>query len=209
MKINRDVIRWLTIIIVLLMIIEVFFFPLIKNTLFESIIFNLITGCIVSVIMAYINYKNEIGRINGKFIEKVTCYYLGLQNVLFYCKNIDNKNPEELYNLLEKNINQLIKENRIEYNIDNYFFIFKTSRLRKLDINYRIIKGILSSHEYLIILFETQMNICNKKESVKKLYSLAKKDNNQIDTLMNDIKACNINRIWNDYKKNFKDLIVK
>ena len=85
MKNNRTAIMVLSAFSILLSIILIeLLLRNIRNTLIESIIINLITGCFVSIVIAYIDYKDKLDEIVKYFEKEVHTYYNSLLRIEKY-----------------------------------------------------------------------------------------------------------------------------
>lgn len=82
MKNNRDAIRILLLISISL--IYCWFKYEIKDALTQTIIINIVTGCFVSIVISYIDYKNKRDELKDYFIKEITKYYKSLSNIQRY-----------------------------------------------------------------------------------------------------------------------------
>lgn len=118
MKNNRDAIRILLLISILL--IYCWFKYEIEDNLIQTIIINIVTGCFVSIVIAYIDYKNKRDEIKDYFIKEVTKYYNALSTIQRYIDNAKS-DDKELYDSIESEISIINKHSREKLEMINFY----------------------------------------------------------------------------------------
>jgi len=209
MKNNRTAIRVLSILSILLSIILIeLLLKNIRNSLIESLIINLITGCFVSIVIAYIDYKDKLDEIIKYFEREVHTYYNSLLRIEKYIRSSKKKDKDLL-----KSINSelsLITDNakKKQENINLYFIIpsFNNLYLKKtINDIYEVTFGI----DLCMLDIYTQFNKTEKnkkidnKEVIKLYEKFIKVEKSAIDKGMLSIKKFGINKYWNYYLNKF------
>lgn len=209
MKNNRTAIRVLSAFSILLSIILIeLLLRNIRNTLIESIIINLITGCFVSIVIAYIDYKDKLDEIVKYFEKEVHTYYNSLLRIEKYISKSKKKDNDLLKSINSElsMINDNAKKKR--ENISFYFIFpsFNNLYLKKIinDI-YEVTFGIDLCMLDIYTRFDKsgKKKKINNKEVINLYEKLIKVEKCAIDEGMLSIKKFGINEYWNYYLNKF------
>lgn len=209
MKNNRDAIRILLLISISL--IYCWFKYEIKDALIQTIIINIVTGCFVSIVIAYIDYKNKRDELKDYFLKEITKYYNTLSTIQMY---IDNAKiyDKELYDSIESEISTINKHSREKLEMINFYYIidtFRTFKFSKLISDlYEVTFGI----ELMFLDVNLGFNKSGKKvqrlskEKVDKFSKLINKEKEYIDNNMQKLNKHGIKFYWLFWKKKYSSL---
>ena len=210
MKNNRDAIRILLLISILL--VYGWFKYEIKDALIQTIIINIVTGCFVSIIIAYIDYKNKRDELKDYFINEVIRYYNILSNIQKYIENAKSYN-KELYDSIESEISIINKHSREKLEIINFYYIIDNIRTFKfckiISDLYELTFGV----ELMVLDIDLAFSKSGKKvqklskEKVDKFYKLIIKEKEYIDNNMQKLNKHGIKLYWLLWKKKYSILL--
>lgn len=209
MKNNRDAIRMLLLISILL--IYWWFKYEIEDTFIQTIIINIVTGCFVSIVIAYIDYKNKRDELKDYFIKEITKYYNSLSNIQKYIDNAKSYD-KELYDSIESELSIINKHSREKQEIINFYYIIDTIRTFKfckiISDLYELTFGI----ELMVLDINLGFNKSGKKvqrlskKKVEKFYKLISREKEYIDDNMQKLNKHGIKFYWLLWKKKYGSL---
>lgn len=209
MKNNRDAIRILLLISILL--IYCWFKYEIEDNLIQTIIINIVTGCFVSIVIAYIDYKNKRDEIKDYFLKEVTKYYNALSTIQRYIDNAKSYD-KELYDSIVGEISTINKHSREKLEMINFYYIIDTFRTLKfckiISDLYEVTFGI----ELMVLDINLGFNKSGKKvqrlskDKVDKFYKLISREKEYIDSNMQKLNKHGIKFYWLLWKKKYGNL---
>lgn len=210
MKNNRDAIRVLLLISILLIYYWIKYD--IGNTLVQTIIINIVTGCFVSIVIAYIDYKNKRDELKDYFIKEITKYYNTLSTIQRYIDNAKSYD-KELYDSIESEISTINKHSREKLEMINFYYIIDTFRTLKfckiISDLYEMTFGI----ELMFLDIKLGFNKSGKKvkrlskANVEKFSKLISEQKDYIDNNMQKINKHGIKFYWLLWKKKYDSLL--
>lgn len=204
MKNNRNAIRVLEIISLLLIYL---FFQLkinnVNNSLLETIIINLVTGCFVSIVMAYIDYRDKLDQNVKYFLKEVQTYYISLIRLEKYINNI--KNNDELLRAIKSELSMIIDNAKKKQESIDFDFIMPTFKnicfQKSINDIYEVTFGI-DLCAFDIYAKYNKKNIQEKSkqlQTIKLFQELINVEKKAVNEGMASIKKFEINKYWNYY----------
>jgi len=202
MKNNRDAIRVLSgISIILICMLIMLRVNCTSNNFVETILINLVTGCFVSIVVAYIDYKNKLDELLYYFCSEMQTYYFYLLQIEGCIKrHKDSKECMEAIRGYLKTIgdNALKKRNTIDIS-----WIFVTSNKISLEKDikglYEITFGIELAFLDIKLKMNKKVNIKELRKTIKEIEKEVDKEKKVIDYSMKKINNKMINKYWNEY----------
>lgn len=209
MKNNRDAIRIL--LLISIMLIYCWIKYEVEDALIQTIIINIVTGCFVSIVIAYIDYKNKRDELKDYFVKEITKYYNSLSTIQRYIDNAKSYD-KELYDSIESEIITINKHSREKLEMINFYYIidtFKTLKFCKLISDlYEVTFGI----ELMFLDINLGFNKSGKKvqrllkEKVEKFSELINKEKEYIDSNMKKLNKHGIKLYWLSWKRKYSSL---
>ena len=202
MKNNRDAIKILGFISLWLIVFLVNFeINGLLNSFFEAVLINLITGCVVSIVVSYIDYKNIIDEELEYFCNQMQIYYQYLLSIE-KC-TIEYKDPKKCIQFITSYLKD-ITDNAIKKKKElNLYWIFTTSNKIELQksINelYELTFGIDLSFKVLKLKIDKTINNKLLKSVIGKVKEEIYIEKSIIDDEMKKIKNNKIINYWNYY----------
>lgn len=206
MKVNRNTTIGLGIISIVLIslitILEIIDIPI--NSKFESIIFNILCGCVVSIVMCIVNYKIEKSRIEETIFQQLISYYhfLWCFYQIPFEDASDNKEHDSEYKLIFKLFDKLCERNRYyasqDKNLDTFIKTSKTQLFNEVKVfSYGIdIENIINEN-----LADVEHNCSTKREACKNIREFTYSKMKKTDSYMKKIEKYKKNFNWNKYKE--------
>ncbi len=202
MKNNRDAIRVLSIIsIILILVLILLMANQVSNNFIETILINLVTGCFVSIVVAYIDYKNKLDELFYYFCSEMQTYYFYLLQIEGCIKRY--KNPKECIEAIRgylKTIgdNALKKKNTIDI---SWIFVTPNKISLEKDIKglYEITFGIELTFLDIKLKMKKKVNDKKLREAIKDFEQRIDKEKKVIDYSMKKINNKMIKNYWNAY----------
>lgn len=210
MKNNRDAIR----VLLLISIFLVYYWNKynISDSLTQTIIINIVTGCFVSIVIAYIDYKNKRDELKDYFIKEITKYYNSLSNIQRYIDDAKSYD-KELYDSIESEITTINKHSREKVEIINFYYIIDTIRTFKFSKSVSDLYEMTFGIELMLLDINLGFNKSGKKnqklskEKVEKFYKLIIKEKEYIDNNMKQLNKHGVRFYWLLWKKKYDSFL--
>ena len=208
MKNNRDAIRVLGIFSLILI------FKLIKlktnqlsNTFLETVLINLITGCFVSIVVAYIDYKNKIDEEIDYFCREMQTYYFYISEIEKCIKKYND--PKTCMPVIDgylKTIGENAKKKKSKIKIYWIFLTLNKIKLQKdIDGLYEATFGIELAYISICLEMKKSKKAKELKNTINKFKEEIYKEKKVIDmVLTKKIKNKKIRNYWNLYLEEIK-----
>ena len=172
----------------------------------QTIIINIVTGCFVSIVIAYIDYKNKRDELKDYFLKEITKYYNTLSTIQRYIDNAKTYDKES-YDSIKSEISTINKHSREKLEMINFYYIidtFRAFKFSKLISNlYEVTFGI----ELMLLDVNLWFNKSGKKvqrlskEKVEKFSKLINKGKEYINSNMQKLNKHGIKFYWLLWKK--------
>ena len=203
MKSNRNIIITLTIIIIISITTLICLKLSGINTQFtESILISILSGCIVSIVMSYIEYKNKIEEEIDYFINEIHNYYFTIDRIDNYIKNA-KKQDEGLYECVQSEMNFILKRNETKKGRLSFYSLFPNSKINNVYKTINEIYELTFGMELIIISIKTHKDIKELKKknlypklSIECMKMYIDEEKKVINKYMLDIKEFDINKYW-------------